>query len=109
LPKVLTGRGVVNGTVRGTARIANADGSNVKEGDILISRMTDAKMYQGMIRAEGIVTEHGGTICHAAIVALELGKVTAVGVKGLMSAVKDGMEIEIEYPMGSSQATVRIL
>lgn len=107
----LKGMGVVHGVVRGTARIANADGSNIKDGDILVSKMTDAKMVKGMIRAEGIVTENGGTICHAAIVALDLGKVTAVGVKGLLAALKDKeeAEIEIRYEEGQTQATVTVL
>ena len=44
----------------------------------------------------GIITEQGGILSHAAIVARELKKPCVVGVKGVLEKLRDGDEVEIE-------------
>jgi pyruvate, water dikinase len=57
----------------------NGKGGQVKPGDILVTRMTTPRMVGQMIQASAIVTEIGGELCHAAIVARELKKPCVVG------------------------------
>lgn len=94
------GIGVVNGTVQGTARWSNADGSNIEEGDILLSEMTDANMIAGIHRAEGVVTVNGGKTCHAAVVAMGSNKITVVGVGKTLHSIKDGDMVTLNGTTG---------
>ena len=52
----------------------------VKEGDVLVTDMTDPDWEPVMKRAAAIVTNRGGRTCHAAIIARELGIPAVVGV-----------------------------
>lgn len=56
-----------------------ADMDKVKEGDILVTDMTDPDWEPVMKRASAIVTNRGGRTCHAAIIARELGVPAIVG------------------------------
>jgi pyruvate,water dikinase len=51
----------------------------VKEGDVLVTDMTDPDWEPVMKRASAIVTNRGGRTCHAAIIARELGIPAVVG------------------------------
>lgn len=53
--------------------------SRFPKNDILVTRMTNPRMINAMLKASGFVTEVGGTTCHAAIVARELNKPCVVG------------------------------
>ncbi|ODT70534.1 MAG: phosphoenolpyruvate synthase [Nitrosomonadales bacterium SCN 54-20] len=53
--------------------------SRVREGDVLVTDMTDPDWEPVMKRAAAIVTNRGGRTCHAAIVARELGIPAVVG------------------------------
>jgi len=54
---------------------------NFKEGDVLVTNMTDPDWEPIMKKAAGIVTNQGGRTCHSAIVARELGIPAVVGCK----------------------------
>ncbi|MBR9805209.1 phosphoenolpyruvate synthase, partial [bacterium] len=56
-----------------------ADMDQVKEGDVLVTDMTDPDWEPVMKRASAIVTNRGGRTCHAAIIARELGIPAVVG------------------------------
>jgi pyruvate,water dikinase len=51
----------------------------VKEGDVLVTDMTDPNWEPVMKKASAIVTNRGGRTCHAAIIARELGIPAIVG------------------------------
>jgi pyruvate,water dikinase len=51
----------------------------VREGDVLVTDMTDPDWEPVMKRAAAIVTNRGGRTCHAAIIARELGIPAVVG------------------------------
>ena len=75
---VLTGSKASKGkgeSVRGKAVAINnpKDLGNFKEGDILVTYMTDPDYVPMMSKAAAVVTEIGGRLCHAAIVSRELG------------------------------------
>jgi pyruvate,water dikinase len=53
--------------------------SRVREGDVLVTDMTDPDWEPVMKRASAIVTNRGGRTCHAAIIARELGIPAVVG------------------------------
>jgi phosphohistidine swiveling domain-containing protein len=61
-----------------------------KEGEILIARMTDPTWYPLFSQARGIVTEVGGWLSHAAIVAREYDLPAIVGVPGVCQRLNTG-------------------
>ena len=58
---------------------STADIAEFRDGSILVTERTDPDWMPIMKRASGIVTEHGGTTSHAAIVSRELGLPAVVG------------------------------
>ena len=60
-------------------RDGSFDGMNFKEGDILVTEMTDPDWEPIMKKASAIITNKGGRTCHAAIVAREMGVPAIVG------------------------------
>lgn len=56
-----------------------ADGYEFKEGDVLVTDMTDPDWEPVMKKAAAIITNKGGRTCHAAIVARELGVPAIIG------------------------------
>lgn len=61
-----------------------------KEGEILVARMTDPTWYPLFAQARGIVTEVGGWLSHAAIVAREYDLPAIVGVPGICQRLNNG-------------------
>jgi pyruvate,water dikinase len=55
------------------------EGEEFKEGDVLVTDMTDPDWEPIMKKAAAIVTNKGGRTCHAAIVAREMGVPAIVG------------------------------
>ncbi len=88
--------------IRGTVKIvlSEKDFSKVRKGDILVTKETDASFLPAIIKAKAIITDKGGILCHAAIVARELKKVCLVGTKIATQFLKDGDRIEIDVPRG---------
>lgn len=56
-----------------------AEGHEFKEGDVLVTDMTDPDWEPIMKTASAIITNKGGRTCHAAIVAREMGVPAIVG------------------------------
>jgi pyruvate,water dikinase len=67
---------------------------------ILVTEMTDPDWVPIMKRARGIVTDHGGRTCHAAIVSRELGIPAIVGTGKATEILKNGQEITISGAEG---------
>ena len=78
---IVQGQGAYPGIASGSVvMIRNVkDTGNVKEGDILVTRMTNPDMVPAMQKVAAIVTDEGGMTCHAAIVSRELGTPAVVG------------------------------
>ncbi|WP_455392012.1 phosphoenolpyruvate synthase, partial [[Eubacterium] cellulosolvens] len=72
----------------------------VKKGDILVTKMTTPDMVPAMQRAAGIVTDEGGTTCHAAIVSRELGIPCIVGTEEATQVLTDEMELTVDANVG---------
>ncbi|MFV0495362.1 pyruvate, phosphate dikinase [Mycobacterium sp.] len=63
---------------------------------ILVREYTRPEDVQGMLAAQGIVTEVGGAASHAAVVSRELGKPAVVGCGNGVAATLAGREITVD-------------
>jgi pyruvate, water dikinase len=77
-----------------------ADIARFRDGAILVTEMTDPDWVPIMKRAAGIVTDHGGTTSHAAIVSRELGVPAIVGTGSASALIEDGQEITLSCAEG---------
>lgn len=84
--------------VRGQVKIVltNQDAKKVQKGDILVSSMTKPDYIAAMKLAAGFVTDEGGLLSHASIVAREMKKPCLIGTKIATSVLKDGDLIELD-------------
>jgi pyruvate, water dikinase len=71
-----------------------------EEDSILVTEMTDPDWVPIMKKAKGIVTDHGGRTCHAAIVSRELGIPAIVGTGKATDVLKDEQEITLSCAEG---------
>ncbi|MBX3288057.1 MAG: phosphoenolpyruvate synthase [Acidobacteria bacterium] len=71
-----------------------------KQGEILVTTMTDPAWEPIMKRASAIVTERGGRTCHSAIISRELGIPCIVGTGDATEKVKNGSEITVSCAEG---------
>jgi pyruvate,water dikinase len=71
-----------------------------EEDSILVTEMTDPDWVPIMKKAKGIITDHGGRTCHAAIVSRELGIPAIVGTGEATDTLKDGQEITLSCAEG---------
>ena len=90
------------GVASGSAFLVNDDGdtSNLQEGDVLVAETTEVDFVPAMKRAAAIVTEQGGMLSHAAIVAREFGKPCVVGVSGALSVLRANFETTVDGTSG---------
>ncbi|MHC1590297.1 MAG: phosphoenolpyruvate synthase [Candidatus Hecatellaceae archaeon] len=73
---------------------------HVEKGDILVTRMTNPDWVPYMRVAGAIVTDEGGTTCHAAIVSRELGIPCVVGSGNATQLLKTGEEYTVDANAG---------
>lgn len=100
----LSGMGVGTESVRGIARVvANADEAfeRAEPGDIIVTRLTVPTFNSVLAMAGGVVTEGGGLLSHTAVIARELGIPAIIGVRGALTDIPDGAEIELDPIRGS--------
>jgi phosphoenolpyruvate synthase/pyruvate phosphate dikinase len=90
------------GKVRGRVRIIKTfhDLKKVEEGEILVAITTHPNFLPAMKKAVAFVTNEGGIVCHAAIVARELKKPCIVGTKIATEVLKDGDLVEVDAGKG---------
>ncbi|MDD2444944.1 MAG: phosphoenolpyruvate synthase [Candidatus Nanoarchaeia archaeon] len=86
------------GVASGIVKIVNSmdDLDKVKQGDILVTTMTNPDMVVTMQKAAAIVTSEGGVTAHAAIVSREMGIPAVVGTQNALDVLEDGMEITVD-------------
>ncbi len=76
------------------------EGSEFKEGDVLVTDMTDPDWEPIMKKASAIITNKGGRTCHAAIVARELGVPAIVGCVDATEKLAEGREVTVSCGEG---------
>ncbi|MCX6779812.1 MAG: PEP-utilizing enzyme [Candidatus Magasanikbacteria bacterium] len=90
------------GKVSGSVRIIRSlsDMSKFKEGEVLVASMTEPAYLPIMKKASAFITDEGGMLCHAAIVARELKKPCIIATKIATEVLKDGDMVEVDAENG---------
>ena len=90
------------GIVRGPVRLLKdiRDVKKVCRGDIIISPMTWPSIIIALEKEAAFVTDEGGILCHAAILARELKKTCITGTKNATKLFHDGDIIEVDGETG---------
>jgi pyruvate,water dikinase len=105
------GLGASAGAVEGHARVltsASADEmGTLQPGEILVVHTTDVGWTPMFLIAAGVVTELGGPLSHAAVVARELGVPSVVNVAGITHAVRTGDRLRIDGDRGTVERLAR--
>jgi pyruvate,water dikinase len=99
---LLAGLGASPGKVSGRVRLA-PDAETVKSmehGEILVTTMTTPSMVPLMRKAAAIVTDEGGSTCHAAIISRELGVPCIVGTGNATKILRQGQDIVVDAAEG---------
>jgi rifampicin phosphotransferase len=98
---VLRGMGCCPGVVRAAVRVVR-DPRQPGElaGRILVAEQTDPGWTLLFPAAAGVLVERGSLLSHAAVVARELGIPCVVAIPGLLDALRDGEEVEMDGATG---------
>lgn len=99
---LLQGQGASPGIASGKVAIIYdvKDIGKVKDGDIMVTRMTNPDMVPAMRKVAAIITDEGGMTCHAAIVSRELGTPAVVGTKTATQVLAEGQIITVDGEKG---------
>lgn len=76
------------------------DAANFKEGDILVTDMTDPDWEPIMKKAAAIITNRGGRTCHAAIISREMGVPAVVGSGNATTSMKTNQKVTVDCAGG---------
>jgi phosphohistidine swiveling domain-containing protein len=90
--------GVVEGTARFVSSLEEFD--QVKDGEILVCRMTNPAWVVLFTKITGLVTEAGGAVSHPAVVAREFGIPAVVGTTNAGERIKTGDRIRVNGTTG---------
>ena len=98
------GRSIGQRIGAGAARLVLDAGrmDKVREGDVLVTDMTDPDWEPVMKRTAAIVTNRGGRTCHAAIIARELGIPAVVGAGDATRTIGEGAEVTVSCAEGDT-------
>ncbi len=106
---ILTGSPVYHGYTVGNVIVCSFEKleknleklKNLKEKRILITEMTRPELVPFFSKLSGIVTDEGGLLCHASIVAREYKLPCVVGTNSATRLLKDEDEIELDAESGT--------
>ncbi|OBK28706.1 hypothetical protein A5634_01155 [Mycobacterium asiaticum] len=97
----LRGVGVCGGRVQGRVRIVRPDTiDDLLPGEILVAEVTDVGYTAAFCYAAAVVTELGGPMSHAAVVAREFGFPCVVDVAGATRSLPQGALVEVDGATG---------
>ena len=101
-PKRLRGIGASPGTVTGTARVVMVpeDFARLQPGDVLVTPATSESFNIVLPLLGGLVTDTGGLLSHAAIVAREYGIPGVVGTRAASRSIPDGALVRVDGGSG---------
>jgi pyruvate,water dikinase len=101
---ILTGQAVGTKIGQGTAHIIedSAHIGKFREGEVLVTTMTDPDWEPIMKMAAAIVTNKGGRTCHAAIVSRELGIPCIIGTEVGTQRISTGQPITASCAQGET-------
>ncbi|MFC0582782.1 PEP/pyruvate-binding domain-containing protein [Micrococcoides hystricis] len=92
-----------HGTITAPARVVHgpSDFSNVQAGDIMVCPYTDPAWTPLFSIAAGIITETGGALSHAAIVAREYGIPAVLGITAATTCIENGALVALNGTTGT--------
>ncbi|BBX61828.1 hypothetical protein MSAS_10020 [Mycobacterium saskatchewanense] len=97
----LRGVGVCGGRVRGRVRIVRPETiDDLQPGEILVAEVTDVGYTAAFCYAAAVVTELGGPMSHAAVVAREFGFPCVVDAQGATRRLPAGALVEVDGSTG---------
>jgi nucleoside-diphosphate-sugar epimerase/phosphohistidine swiveling domain-containing protein len=97
----LRGVGVCGGRVRGRVRIVRPETiDDLQPGEILVAQVTDVGYTAAFCYAAAVVTELGGPMSHAAVVAREFGFPCVVDAQGATRLLPPGALVEVDGTTG---------
>ncbi len=101
---ITTGVAVGDRITSGKARILQspAEAYKLKEGEILVTGITNPDWDPILKKAAAIITEKGGRTSHAAIVAREAGAIAIVGTNNAAQVIKDGQTVTVSCVEGKT-------
>lgn len=99
---ILTGLAASSGIASGKIKIIEnlEDLDKIKQGDVLVTKMTNPDMVVTMQKSAAIVTDEGGLTAHAAIVSREMGIPAVVGTQEATTKLKEGEIITVNGSTG---------
>lgn len=100
--KIIKGNPSYAGKVKGLVRIIPTivDLKSMQDNEILVCPMTNTDYMPAIRKAAGIVTDHGGILCHAAIISRELKIPCIVGTKIATQVLQNGDLVEVDANTG---------
>lgn len=100
--RALAGAGASPGVAEGTARVVAGphDLARVQPGDVLVAATTTPAWTPLFPSLAALVTETGGILSHAAVVAREYRIPAVVGAAGATSAIPDGARVRVDGTTG---------
>lgn len=99
------GVGVSGGRVEGPVRLLRTpDPRAMSDGDVIVMEFADPGWTPLFPRAAAVVMEVGGAMCHAAVVARELGIPAVFGVAGATQVLRDGQRVVVDGETGVVRA-----
>jgi pyruvate,water dikinase len=103
----ITGMPGSPGVARGTARLIHslADAHRLEAGDVLVAQTTSPPWTPLFATAAAVVTDTGGILSHAAVVAREYMIPAVLGTKRATGVIRDGQLVEVD----GDEGVVRIL
>ncbi len=98
---ILRGVGVCGGRVRGRVRIVRPETiDDLQPGEVLVAEVTDVGYTAAFCYAAAVVTELGGPMSHAAVVAREFGFPCVVDAQGATRSLPSGALVEVDGATG---------
>lgn len=103
LKQIIKGTGASMGIISAPVRIIKdpTKRNTIKSGEIIVSPYISSQLLSTMRKAVGLISNQGGTMSHAAIVARELGIPAVVAAKNATNILKNGSIITINGKSGS--------
>lgn len=100
--KEIRGFAASNGVVEGTARVIKSvqDIGRLQQGDILVCQVTNPTWAPVFQKIAAAVSDIGGSMSHAAIVAREYGLPAVVGTGQATTRIQDGQRIRVDGARG---------
>jgi pyruvate,water dikinase len=101
-PWLLRGHAGSPGVARGPARVVRslAEAGKLAPGDILVAETLSSSWTPLFAVVAGVVTDTGGILGHAAVVAREYGIPAVLGTDGGTASIRDGQLVELDGYQG---------